>query len=1073
MASRNIKGITVEIGGDTTGLDKALAGVNKTINETQSQLKDVEGLLKFDPSNTELLTQKQELLTKEIKATTEKLDTLKSASEQANKQLEEGTITKDEYNALQREIASTEQQLNKYKSQLSETNSASTQLKATIANEEKQLASLSSEYKNAVIEKGADSDEAKELASRYTALSSELDANKKMLADAEKATKDLGKQQTSTAGDTDDLTDSSKSAEKSTESLGKQESSTAKNSDTLAKSMDDVSDEVEDAGDAADDATSKFDSFAAGLSEKCKSAAASCGEALLDLTKKAADLAVQLGQTCVESYAEFESQMSSVESLMIGSVDSEEELADAMDSLSEKAEDLGATTSFTATEVGEAMEYMAMAGWDVDDTLTSVEAVVNLAAASGEDLASVSDILTDSMTALGLAADEEYAPGVSNAAHYADVLTAATTSSNTTISALGESFKYVAPIAGTMGASAEDLSVALGLMANSGIKGSQAGTSLKTALTNMTSPTAAQAAAMEELGLTITNADGSFMELSDIMDEMRDVFSAVDVELVDAEGNARDYEDIIDDLSQTEEGLTQAEQLSAAATIFGSQSMAGMLAIINATDEDYQALTESINNCSGTAEEMADIKLDNLDGSITLLKSAASGAATSIGKKLEPACRDLVDAATDVVTAFNEGGVSGALETASQYMQTLIPELLDQIVNSIPELVSGFGKMFTGVIDGLLPLLPPIISDLLPTLISSFLGIITQLISSIVAALPDLIQALVDALPTIIDAICQFLQDDFPVLLQAAIDFLMAIVDAIPDIIDALVEELPNIIETLITTLMDAIPQLLDAAIELFMAIVDAIPEIITSLVDALPQILDTIVTTITSADFITSLIDAAITLFMSLIEAIPQIVVSLVKALPQIIIAIVNTILSWPKKMIQGIAQAMPQVIQSFKDWFMSLPDKIKNVGKNIISGLWNGIKEKLEWLKEKIMGVVDSITGWFKNLFGIGSPSKVMRDEVGKFLPEGIGVGIEEGTKYAVNSVRDMVDEINDAAKLDLDTDYAINPAFAGSASGAVVNNYYSTDNSRTVNQTNTSPKSLSRLEIYRQTRNALGVT
>lgn len=285
----------------------------------------------------------------------------------------------------------------------------------------------------------------------------------------------------------------------------------------------------------------------------------------------------------------------------------------SMNILEAKAKQMGATTQFSASEAGQAMEYMAMAGWKGADMIQGIEGIMNLAAASGEDLASTSDIVTDALTAFGMTA--------SDSGQFADVLAAASSNANTNVAMLGESFKYVAPLAGTLGYSAEDASIALGLMANAGIKGSQAGTSLKTALANMSAPTDKQAAAMKKLGLSLTDGEGNMKSMREVMVDMRSNFA----------------------------GLSEAEQTAAASTIFGKEAMSGMLAIINASEEDFNKLTNAIDNSTGAAAEMAAIRLDNLEGDITLLKSGLEGLGIEIYQGMNAPMREAAQTATEYV----------------------------------------------------------------------------------------------------------------------------------------------------------------------------------------------------------------------------------------------------------------------------------------------------------------------------------------------------------------------------------------------------------------------------------------
>lgn len=313
----------------------------------------------------------------------------------------------------------------------------------------------------------------------------------------------------------------------------------------------------------------------------------------------------------VKKAAEFEEQMSSVKA--ISGVTGEELAA-----LSNKAKEMGASTAFTATEAGEAMEYMAMAGWKTDDMLGGLEGIMNLAAAAGADLGTTSDIVTDALTAFGL--------GAGDATHFADVLAQASSNANTDVEMMGATFQKVAPVAGTLGYSVEDMSLGIGMMANAGVKAEVAGTSLKSALLNMASPTKAQAAAMKQYGISLTNADGSMKSFQDVIENMRSSLG----------------------------GLSEQEQAAAASTIFGKEAVAGMLAIVNAGEQDFNKLTDAVYNCDGAAKQMAETKLDNLNGQITLAKSAFDGLQVELGQMLLPALTQGIEGLTGFITKLTE-----------------------------------------------------------------------------------------------------------------------------------------------------------------------------------------------------------------------------------------------------------------------------------------------------------------------------------------------------------------------------------------------------------------------------------
>ena len=322
------------------------------------------------------------------------------------------------------------------------------------------------------------------------------------------------------------------------------------------------------------------------------------------LLQAGAFFGVSLGLTdTINTQKDFEAAMSQVQATS-GADDSE------LEQLTKKAEEMGAITKFTASDSAEAMNYMAMAGWKTEDMLDGITGIMNLAAAANEDLGTTSDIVTDALTAFGLSA--------SDSGHFADVLAQASANANTNVSMLGESFKYVAPVAGAMKYSVEDVSLALGLMANASVKGSQAGTSLKTSIANMAAPTDKMQGAMDKYGISLTKRNGEMKSFKEVLDMLRANLG----------------------------GLSETEQTAAASTIFGKEAMAGMLAIINASTEDYEKLTQAIYNADGATEKMANTQLDNLSGSITLLQSAVDGVKISFGKRLNPYVRSVAEGLT-------------------------------------------------------------------------------------------------------------------------------------------------------------------------------------------------------------------------------------------------------------------------------------------------------------------------------------------------------------------------------------------------------------------------------------------
>lgn len=369
------------------------------------------------------------------------------------------------------------------------------------------------------------------------------------------------------------------------------------------------------------------------------------------LTKAVTAPIIGIGTAAVKTLADFDSSMSRV-SAISGAT------GDNLQALRDKAKEMGATTKFTASESADAFTYMAMAGWKTEDMLDGIDGIMSLAAADGLDLATTSDIVTDALTAFGLQA--------SDSSHFADVLAKASSSANTNVSMLGESFKYVAPVAGSLGYSVEDTAVALGLMANAGIKGSQGGTALRASLTRLIKPTDDAAKLMRQYHIELTNSDGSMKSLGEVMGTLRANLG----------------------------GLTEAQQSEVAATLFGQEAMAGMLTIINASEDDYNNLTDAIYNADGAAQQMADVQLDNFSGQLTILKSNLEGIAIQIGGILLPYITSFVSKISELVTWFSN------LDPAQQKQIVKwagIAAAVGPVVLVLGKLTSGVGNVISGV----------------------------------------------------------------------------------------------------------------------------------------------------------------------------------------------------------------------------------------------------------------------------------------------------------------------------------------------------------------------------------------
>lgn len=595
MGAQRIKGITIEIGGDTTKLVSALAEVDKASAETKANLSDINKALKLDPANVNLLKSKQDELNNSIAEARARLETEQQALVELGKQ--------DGFDE--------------------------------------------------------NSKQAKDL-------KTQIELDKVALEQAQKALKDFG-------------------------NVGSQ------HLEGLGKKIQEVGKKFEDIG-------TKISGVGQDLT-----------------TKLTVPIVTGLGGA-VKITADFDAQMSKVKAISGAT-------GDEFDQLRDKAREMGANTKYSATEAGEAFEYMGMAGWKTEDMLEGISGIMNLAAASGEELGTTSDIVTDALTAFGMTAEES--------GRFADILAAAATNANTNVAMMGESFKYVAPVAGALGYSAEDVAVALGLMANSGIKADMAGTSLRNMFQRMAKPTKESQMAMDRLGLSLTDSEGNMLSFKQIMDQLRISFSEInmsaedydkalddlDQQLADGTLTQKKYDAELEELNKQAFGAEGAEKARAAAMLGGTRAMSGLLAIANAAETDYQQLNDAINNSSetfarladgsvvplnealasgaevletynGQAEAMAATMQDNLTGDITVLKSQLQELAISLGDLLMPALREVVGGIQGVVDWLNSLD-EGTKETILQV--ALVAAAVGPVILVIGKIITGISGLITAV----------------------------------------------------------------------------------------------------------------------------------------------------------------------------------------------------------------------------------------------------------------------------------------------------------------------------------------------------------------------------------------
>lgn len=702
--------------------------------------------------------------------------------------------------------------------------------------------------------------------------------------------------------------------------------------------------------------------------------------------------------------------------------------------LSLKAKEMGATTKFSASQSAEALKYMAMAGWDTKKMLDGLPGVMNLAAASGEELATVSDIVTDAMTAFGLEA--------SQAGHFSDVLAQASSKSNTNVALLGESFKYVAPLAGALGFTAEDTAIALGLMANAGIKGSQSGTSLKTAIANLASPTNQMQEAMSELGISITDSSGQMKPLKTILDELR----------------------------TSMQGLDKDQQSAYASTIFGKEAMSGMLAIINASSEDYNKLSQSIYNSTGAAQRMADVMMDNLNGDIQILHSTVEALGIQFYDTFDTQLRGAVQSATSFISNLvnsmkSTNDIREELINAGASMQEVNAEMatmanqkggVEGLFDGISESISNMANSFVEHLPMLLEEGQKITQNLvagvqqnLPAIVDTAAQIILTLANGVVTMIPNLIQIGADILVGLMDGVIknsdsivdgagefvitlvQALIDNIPKVVDAGIEMIKSLAMSIIDNLPQIIETAPRLINDFADTIYNQVPKLLKAGLEIIVALAKGLIKAIPTLIANLPQIILAIVNVFTlynwanlGKNMITKIKDGAIALKNNIVTAIKEIGTNIVNGIRNLLnggnistigrnllSAIRDGAIAFKDTIINGIRGVATGVIDGIRSVFNR--QAMIEIGSNLIRGIAQGIKNTKDWIWGIIKGFCNDIVDGIKGFFGIHSPSRVMDEEVGQNLGKGIAQGLSKSDKYILKAIDTTHDRIKKAER------------------------------------------------------------
>lgn len=852
MASR-IQGITVEIGGDTTKLQNALKGVNGQIKSTQSQLKDVNKLLKLDPGNTELLAQKHKLLAEAVSETKEKLVTLKTAAEQANTALANGEISKEQYDALQREIVETEQDLKNLETQANQSATAVQKIAAT---------------------------------------------------------------------------------------------------------------------------GEKFKTVGDNIS--------SAGQKLLPVTAGV----TALGTASVTTAANFESSMSQVQATMGITKDAMSTVngqsVNTMDTLSKLAKKMGAETAFSASECAEALNYLALAGYDTQQMCDTLPTVLNLAAAGDIALADASDMVTDAMSALGMGVDE--------AETMVDQMAKTASTTNTSVAQLGEGILTIGATAKSIKGGTAELNTALGILANNGIKGAEGGTHLRNIILSLQNPTDKAAAQMEALGLSV----------------------------YDSEGNMRSMNDILGDLNKSMDGMTSAEKSNIISTIFNKTDLSSVNALLANTGETWDSLQKSITDSGGAAQQMADTQLDNLQGQITILKSALEGLAISFGELLMPAIKQIVGWVQKFVDWLN-GLSEGTKKTVVTI--ALLAAALGPVLIVIGKVISAVGTIMTIVpkIAGVINTVKGAFAALNTTMLANPIVLIIAAIAALVAAFIylwnncdgfrqfwiDLWENVKQVAITVWNAIKAFFSqvwEAIKTIFSTVFEVIKTLVTTYFNLYKTIIETVFNVIKTVITTIWNAIKGVFTTVFNVIKTLVTTYFNIYKTIIQTVLTVIQTVITTVwnTIKTVITAVLNAIKTIFSTVWNAIKTIISAVVSgikglitgdftAVKNSITTIMNTIKSTISTIWNTIKSTISTVLGAIKGAVTSVFNGIVNAVKGAMGNVLNAVKSGFSNVKSHITGLASQAFTWGKDLI----------------------MGIVNGIKSCIGAVGDAVKSVADKIK------------------------------------------------------------
>lgn len=689
----------------------------------------------------------------------------------------------------------------------------------------------------------------------------------------------------------------------------------------------------------------------------------------------------------VQTGREFDASMSQVAATMGLTTDQISELRDT-------ALDMGSSTAFSATQAAEALNYMALAGYDSETSMKMLPNVLNLAAAGAMDLGAASDMVTDSQTALGLSLEETEV--------LIDQMAKASSKSNTSVSQLGEAILTVGGTAKNLAGGTTELNTVLGILADNGIKGSEAGTHLRNIMLSLSSPTDAAAKALESLG----------------------------VQAFDADGNMRPLEDTFLDLQDALDGMTSEQRSQALSTIFNKTDLSSVNALLSTSADRWDELGAAIDDCGGAASQMADTQLNNLEGDLTLMQSAIEGTEIALSDMLTPSLREMAGAAGDSFTAVAAALRNGDILSAATELGRMVTTIATQIISNIPQIIDAGLKLVLGLITGFAQGLP----QMIPAIVQALVGVVNviienipifieaamQLVMGLAEGLIRAIPVLLEAVPQIIETLVMTLLEGLPQILETGIQLFMQLVDALIEVGPQILEGLLAVTQSLISLIIEHLPEILNAALKFFTMIFNAIvnkgPQILSGLLNVITSLLGLIIQNLPN------ILSKAGEFFGKIVTAIANKAPEILSAIGQLLLDILSKIgakfgdmLSKGKeflgKMLEGVKNKATEVL----NWFRNLPQSILSALGNLGSLLWNAgsqiIGGLLSGIKNAVQGVFDFVSGIGSTIASLKGPEeydKALLIPNGGWIMEGLATGLEKGFPQVKRELKSITNDI-----------------------------------------------------------------